>query len=42
VVGLDERTGRVYLPTAQFGPPATPGGRPSRLPGTFQVLVVGK
>jgi hypothetical protein len=41
-IGLDERTGRVYLPTAQFGPPATPGGRPSRLPGTFQVLVVGK
>jgi DNA-binding beta-propeller fold protein YncE len=41
-IGLDERTGRVYLPTSQFGPPATPGGRPSRLPGAFQVLVVGK
>ena len=41
-IALDERTGRVYLPTSQFGPPATPGGRPPRIPGTFQVLVVGK
>jgi DNA-binding beta-propeller fold protein YncE len=41
-IGLDERSGRVYLPTSQFGPPVTPGGRPPRIPGTFQVLVVGK
>ena len=41
-IALDERTGRVYLPTSQFGPPATPGGRAARVPGTFQVLVVGK
>jgi YVTN family beta-propeller protein len=41
-IGLDERTGRLYLPTSQFGPSATPGGRPARVPGTFQVLVVGK
>ena len=41
-IALDERTGRLYLPTSQFGPPATPGGRPPRIPGTFQVLVVGK
>ena len=41
-IALDERTGRLYLPTAQFGPPAPPGGRPPRVPGTFQLLVVGK
>jgi hypothetical protein len=41
-VALDERTGRLYLPTAKYGPPATPGGRPTVEPGSFQVLVVGK
>jgi YVTN family beta-propeller protein len=40
-IDLDQRTGRVYLPTSQFGPPVTPGGRPPRIPGTFQLLVVG-
>ena len=39
---LDPTTGYVYLPTADLGPPATPGDRPSILPGTFEVLVVGK
>lgn len=41
-VAIDERTGRLYLPTAKYGPPATPGGRPTVEPGSFQVLVVGK
>jgi DNA-binding beta-propeller fold protein YncE len=41
-IALDERSGRVYLPTAQFGPPVAPGARPPRVPGTFQLLVVGK
>ena len=41
-IALDERTGRLYLPTSKFGPPATPGGRPPRLPGTFELLGVGK
>lgn len=41
-IALDERTGRLYLPSAEFGPSATPGGRPTMKPGTFQVLVVGK
>lgn len=36
----DERTGRVYLPTAQYAPAAAPGGRPTPVPGAFQVLVV--
>ena len=41
-IGLDERTGRLYLPTSRFGASVTPGGRPPRLPGTFELLVVGK
>jgi len=39
-IALDERTGRLYLPTAQYVLP-TGGGRPTTVPGTFQVLVVG-
>ena len=39
-LALDERTGRIYLPTAQYTP-AVGGGRPKATPGTFQVLVVG-
>jgi DNA-binding beta-propeller fold protein YncE len=41
-IALDERTGRLYLPTARLGPPATAGGRPTHVPGTFELLVVGK
>ncbi len=41
-IAIDERSGRVYLPTAKFGPVTTPGRRPPMLPGTFQILVVGK
>ncbi len=41
-IALDERTGRVYLPTAKYGPVTTPGRRPPMLAGTFQILVVGK
>ena len=37
---LDPRTGTLYLPTAKFGPPATAGGRPPMVPGSFHVLVV--
>jgi DNA-binding beta-propeller fold protein YncE len=39
-LALDERTGRIYLPTAQYAPPAVAGGRPTPVPGTFEVLVV--
>ncbi|MGD0189531.1 MAG: YncE family protein [Rhizomicrobium sp.] len=38
---VDLRSGRVYLPTAQFQPATEPGKRPTALPGTFEVLVVG-
>lgn len=37
---LDLKTGTIYLPTAKFGPPAQPGGRPVPEPGSFHVLVV--
>lgn len=39
---VDTKTGKVYLPTAKFGPPATAGGWPTVLPGSFEILVVGK
>ena len=37
---LDPDTGRIYSMAAKFGPPATPGGRPQPLPGTFETLVI--
>ncbi|HEX4199857.1 MAG TPA: hypothetical protein VHZ26_20665 [Caulobacteraceae bacterium] len=39
---VDPKTGRIYLPTAQYGAPAAPGRRPQPKPGTFEVLVVGR
>jgi DNA-binding beta-propeller fold protein YncE len=41
---LDEKTGRIFLPTARFGPVPTDGSshHPPILPGTFTVLVVGQ
>jgi DNA-binding beta-propeller fold protein YncE len=46
-IALDERTHRLYLPTAQFGPPPAPTAdrphpRPSVVPGTFEILEVGE
>jgi hypothetical protein len=37
---LDPATGKLYLPTAQFGPAVPPSQWPSVLPGTFKLLVV--
>ncbi|MDB5681837.1 MAG: gluconolactonase [Sphingomonas bacterium] len=37
---VDPSTGTIYLPTAKFGPPATAGGRPVMVPGSFHILVV--
>ncbi len=37
---LDPKTGRLYLPSASYGAAATPGGRPTPVPGSFAVLVV--
>ncbi len=45
-MAFDPKTRKIFLPTADIveGPPATPGGRPTRTikPGTFVVLVLGK
>jgi YVTN family beta-propeller protein len=46
-MGLDTKTHRVFLDTADFGPPQNPssGGRGPRraaVPGTFRVLVYGR
>lgn len=38
---LDPRDGNLYLPTARFSPPATAGGRPAAIPGSFHILAVG-
>jgi YVTN family beta-propeller protein len=40
-IAVDEKTHRVYLPTARTAP-AQSGGRATFLPDTFKVLVVGK
>jgi DNA-binding beta-propeller fold protein YncE len=44
-MGFDTSTGRIYLVTAQFGPPpaptdAMPHPRPSIVPDTFEIVVV--
>jgi DNA-binding beta-propeller fold protein YncE len=40
-MGLDAKNHRVYLVSAQFGPPPTTGrGRPPVLPGTFSLMVI--
>jgi hypothetical protein len=39
---VDPKTGRVYLPTAEYNLPAAPGQRPTTKPGTFQILVLDR
>lgn len=39
---VDTTTGKVYLPAAKFAPPATAGDWPTVIPGSFELLVVGK
>ena len=46
-IDLDPRTHKLYLVAAQFGPPPSPTTeqprpRPAMVPGTFEVLVVGR
>ena len=43
-IAFDEKTGRVFLPAAKFGPMPTDGSshHPPIIPGTFTVLVVGQ
>ncbi len=42
-ITIDQSNGRLFLPTAEFGAPdAQNPRRPPMIPGSFQVLVVGK
>ena len=46
-MALDPSTHRVFLPAAQYGPPPAataevPRPRPPMLPGSFEILVVGR
>jgi hypothetical protein len=38
---FDAKTGKLYLPTAQYQLPVAPGTRPQTVPGTFEIVVVG-
>lgn len=40
-LALDDASGRIYVPTAQFTA-AAGGGRPAIVPGTFAILVIGR
>ena len=40
-IALDPKTHRIYLPTADFQPPATPNVRPAIVPNTMRLLVYG-
>jgi YVTN family beta-propeller protein len=40
-IALDPKTHRIYLPTADFGPPTEANGRPSILPNTMRLLIYG-
>jgi DNA-binding beta-propeller fold protein YncE len=40
-LALDQKTRKIYLSTNKFAPPTTPGGRGTRIPGTFMVTVYG-
>ncbi|MEP7078909.1 MAG: YncE family protein [Chthoniobacterales bacterium] len=45
-IALDPQTHRIYLPTAEFGPPPSPSpgaspGRPTIVPNTMKLLVYG-
>jgi len=39
---VDPKTGKIYLPAAQYASPASPGQRPAPKPGTFEILVLGR
>jgi DNA-binding beta-propeller fold protein YncE len=45
-IGVDPKTHKLYLPAGEFGPPEPTKdgkqGRPSIVPGSFQVLVLTK
>jgi DNA-binding beta-propeller fold protein YncE len=38
-LALDTKTGKLYLSTNKFSPPASPGQKAARIPGSFMVVV---
>ena len=41
-LALDLKTGKIYLSTAKFATPTTPGGKSAKIPGSFMVVVYGR
>jgi len=41
-IAIDDKTHKIYVPTATVAPSATGGGRATYLPNTFKVVVIGK
>lgn len=41
-IAINESTHTVYLPAGDLQKPVTPGTRPTLVPGTFQVLILGR
>lgn len=41
-LAFDRQTGRLFAMAAAPGPPPPPGGRPSPLPGSFTIIMIGK
>ena len=41
-MGIDPTTHTLYLPTAEFGPPAEGQSRPRPTPGSFMIVVVSR
>ena len=39
---VDPNTGNVYLPSGKLGPPVPPDPWPTVVPGSFEILVVGR
>jgi DNA-binding beta-propeller fold protein YncE len=39
---VDPKTGRIFLPTMRYAPPVQAGGRPTPVPGSFEVLVLDR
>jgi len=39
---LDPDSGTLYLAGAKFGPPATEGGRPAFVPGSFEIIALAR
>jgi hypothetical protein len=39
---LDPATGKIYLPAAEYDPPAKPGDRPTIKPGSFHIMVLSE